>query len=179
LKEAAVAVRSRDLRLILTDVDGVLTDGTLWFSADGAESKGFHARDGLAAKLAMAAGLELGMISGRSSDVVSRRARELGIEIVLQGIKDKKARVEQLLAERGLAWTNVAYIGDDVVDTACMNAAALSAAPADAPLDIRAQAFMITDAAGGHGAFREFVEAILRARGDWERVIAPYGATAL
>jgi 3-deoxy-D-manno-octulosonate 8-phosphate phosphatase (KDO 8-P phosphatase) len=179
MKEAALAVRCRDLRLILTDVDGVLTDGTLWIAPDGSERKGFHSRDGLGFHLARAGGLETGMVSGRSSDVVTRRAKELGVEIVLQGIRDKKDAVQKLLDARGLTWPNVAFIGDDLVDVGAMNAAALSAAPADAPMEVRAQAFMITEAAGGRGCFREFVEAILRARGDWDRVALEYfGAPA-
>lgn len=172
MKEPALSVRTRDVRLILADVDGVLTDGRLWLTADGNEMKAFHARDGLAFELARAAGLDIGLVSGRTSDIVAQRAQDLGASVVLQGIHDKKSAVDALLHERGLTWRNVAYIGDDLVDVAVMEAAALSAAPADAPLEVRGQAFMVTEARGGHGCFREFVEAIIRARGEWEAVSA-------
>lgn len=179
MKEGALAVRCRELRLILTDVDGVLTDGVLWVAADGNEMKAFHVRDGLAFHLARAAGLEVGIVSGRTSDLVARRAGELGAAIVLQGVADKKQAVERLLEQRSLGWQNVAFIGDDLHDVGVMNAAALSAAPADAPLEVRGQAFMITEAGGGRGCFREFVEAILRARDEWDRVVAPLLGTSL
>jgi 3-deoxy-D-manno-octulosonate 8-phosphate phosphatase (KDO 8-P phosphatase) len=176
LKADALAARCRGLRLVLSDVDGVMTDGTILLLPGGGEAKAFHVRDGLAVVLARRAGLRVGILSGRASEVVTRRAAELGIDLVRQGIADKAAAFAEILAAEKIAAHEVAYIGDDVNDLAVMNAAGLSAAPADAPLEVRAQAFMITDARGGAGCLREFLEAILRAREEWDGLVA--GITA-
>ncbi len=176
MKDEALAARCRALKLLLSDVDGVMTDGTLLLLPDGREAKAFHVRDGLAVALARRAGLRTGILSGRSSDAVSQRAAELGMDLVRQGVTDKAAALATILAELQLRPEQVAYIGDDLGDLPVLSQVGLSAAPADAPLEVRLQAFMVTDAQGGHGCLREFVEAILRARGDWERVVAPFGA---
>jgi 3-deoxy-D-manno-octulosonate 8-phosphate phosphatase (KDO 8-P phosphatase) len=160
-------------------VDGVMTDGTVHLTADGTESKAFHVRDGLAVVLAQRAGLKTGIVSGRSSDVVARRAAELGLAVVRQGVSDKRRAFHEILEEEGLAAHEAAYIGDDVTDLPVFAEAGLSAAPGDAPLEVRARAFMVTSAPGGRGCLREFVEAILRARGDWDRVLAEMGVEAL
>ena len=176
MKDRALAERCRALRLILTDVDGVMTDGTLLLLPDGREAKAFHVRDGLGIVLAHRAGLRTGLLSGRASEVVAQRAAELGMAVVRQGARDKNAAFHEILAEQGLAPREVAFIGDDVNDLPVMQAVGLTGAPADAPLEVRGQAFMVMDAPGGHGCLREFIEAILRARGDWERVVASLGA---
>ena len=177
MKDEALAARCRGLRLVLTDVDGVLTDGTVLLLPDGGEAKAFHIRDGLAVVLAHRVGLRTGILSGRSSEAVSRRARELGIGIVRQGISDKAAAFAEILAAEGLAPHQAAYMGDDVNDLPVMVQAGLSAAPADAAFEVRAQAYMVTESRGGHGCFRELVEAILRARGEWEGLMASIGAS--
>jgi 3-deoxy-D-manno-octulosonate 8-phosphate phosphatase (KDO 8-P phosphatase) len=169
-KAEALADRCRRLKLVLSDVDGVMTDGTVLFLPGGGEARSFHVRDGLGVVLAHRAGLRTGIVSGRSSLDVEHRARELGIVIVRQGVADKAAALGEVLAEQALAAHEVAYIGDDVNDLAVMRAVGLSAAPADAPFEVRAAAEMVTQAAGGRGCLREFLEAILRARGDWDRV---------
>ena len=171
MKDEALAARCRGLRLIVSDVDGVLTDGTVLLLPEGGEAKAFHVRDGLAVVLAHRAGLQVALLSGRSSDAVSRRARELGIGVVRQGVSDKSAAFAEILAALGLRPHEAAYIGDDVNDLPPMLQAGLSGAPADAAFEVRAQAFMALDARGGHGCFREFVEAILRARGQWDALI--------
>ena len=176
MKDEALAARCRALKLLLTDVDGVMTDGSVLLLPDGAEAKAFHVRDGLAVVLAQRAGLRTGLISGRVSEPVARRAAELGMTVVRQGVGDKRRVFREVLAEHGLRPEEVAYIGDDVNDLPVLAEAGLSAAPADAPLEVRLQAFMVTEAAGGRGCLREFVEAILRARGDWDRVLASYRA---
>ena len=176
MKDQALAARCRSLRLVLTDVDGVMTDGTFLLLPDGGEAKSFHVRDGLGVVLARRAGLRFGVLSGRSSDSVLRRAAELGIEVVRQGVGDKAAALREIVAAEGIVPSQVAYIGDDVNDLAVMAEVGLSAAPADAPLEVRAQAFMVTDARGGHGALREFLEAILRARGEWDGLVAGIAA---
>jgi len=176
-KDEALAERCRALKLILADVDGVMTDGTVLLLPDGGEAKAFHTRDGLAVVLAHHVGLRTGLVSGRVSEVVARRAAELRMAVVRQGVRDKGAALREILAEQGLSAHEVAYIGDDVNDLPIMNAVALSAAPADAPLEVRSEAFMVMDAGGGRGCLREFVEAILRARGDWERAAAVVGTS--
>lgn len=175
MKDEALADRCRALKLILTDVDGVMTDGTILLLADGTEAKAFHVRDGLAIVLAHRAGLKTGILSGRESRAVALRAAELGMAVVRQGISDKAKALDEILASEGLAHHEVAYIGDDVNDLPVMQAVSLSASPADAPLEVRTQAFMVMEAAGGKGCLREFVESILRARGDWDRVLESMG----
>jgi 3-deoxy-D-manno-octulosonate 8-phosphate phosphatase (KDO 8-P phosphatase) len=172
VKDAALAARCRRLRLVLSDVDGVMTDGTVLLLPGGHEGKSFHVRDGLGVVLAHRAGLWTGMLSGRRSEASAQRAAELGMKVVRQGVADKAAGLREILEELQLEPDQVAYIGDDVNDLPVMERVGLSAAPSDAPLEVRGQAFMVTDAAGGRGCLREFLEAILRARGDWERVVA-------
>ena len=174
-KDQALAERCRGIELILTDVDGVMTDGTVLLFPDGTEAKAFHVRDGLGVTLAHRVGLRTGLISGRSSESVTRRAAELGMAVVRQGVKDKGAALREVLAEQGLTARQVAYIGDDIVDLPILTEVALSAAPADAAFEVKAQVYMIMQARGGRGCLREFVEAILRARGDWERAAAAIG----
>ena len=171
MKAEALAQRCRRVRLVLSDVDGVMTDGTLLLLPGGGEAKAFHIRDGLALVLARRAGLRTGILSGRCSEAVTRRAAELAVDVVRQGVSDKAAALGEILSAEGLEAAEVAYIGDDVNDLALMRRTGLSAAPADAPFEVRAQADMVTEAAGGHGCLREFVEAILRARGDWDRLV--------
>jgi len=177
MKDEALAARCRCLKLLLTDVDGVMTDGSVLLLPDGGEAKAFNIRDGLGVVLAHRAGLRTGIVSGRASEVVSRRAAELGMSVVRQGVSDKGAALREILAEQDLRAEEVAYIGDDVNDLPILTEVGLSAAPADAALEVRLQAFMVTEARGGRGCLREFVEAVLRARGDWERVLPGHGAS--
>jgi 3-deoxy-D-manno-octulosonate 8-phosphate phosphatase (KDO 8-P phosphatase) len=178
MKSEALAERCKALKLILTDVDGVLTDGTVLLMPDGREAKSFHIRDGLGIVLAHRVGLRTGILSGRRSEAVVRRAAELGMSILLQGIDDKAGAFRELLAAEKLEPHEVAYMGDDVADLPVMMEAGLSGAPADAAIEVRNQAYMITTAAGGKGCLREFIEAILRARGDWDPIIESMTAVA-
>lgn len=173
MKDEALAARCRGLKLILSDVDGVMTDGTVLLLPDGREGKAFHVRDGLGVALAHRAGLRTGVITGRTSETVSRRTAELEMTVVRQGVGDKGAELADILREEGLEAREIAYIGDDVNDLPVLTEVGLSAAPADAPMEVRLQAFMVMDARGGQGCLREFIEAILRARGDWDPVSAP------
>lgn len=175
MKDAALAERCRAIKLLLSDVDGVLTDGTILLLPDGQEAKAFHIRDGLGIVLAHHAGLRTGLVSGRDSQVVARRAQELGMAVVRQGVRDKAAALREILAEQQLEAHEVAYIGDDLNDLPLLAEVGLTAAPADAPHEVRAEVYMVLSAAGGRGCLREFVEAILRARGDWERAAAAIG----
>jgi 3-deoxy-D-manno-octulosonate 8-phosphate phosphatase (KDO 8-P phosphatase) len=175
LKSEALAERCKALKLILTDVDGVLTDGTVLLLPDGREAKAFHIRDGLGIVLAHRVGLRTGMLSGRRSEAVARRGAELGMSILLQGIENKAAAFREVLAAEGLEPHEVAFMGDDVSDLPVLTEVGLSGAPADAVIEVRNAAYMITTAAGGHGCLREFIEAILKARGDWDRLLASMG----
>lgn len=175
MRDEALAGRCRRLKLLLTDVDGVLTDGTLLFLSDGSEAKAFHVRDGLGLVLARRAGLRTGILTGRTSAVVARRAAELEMTVLRQGARDKLAAFREILAEEGLISEEVAYVGDDLNDLGVMAEVGLSAAPADAAPEVRARAFVVTEAPGGRGCLRELVEAILRARGDWERAVGLLG----
>ena len=120
MKDQALAARCRNLRLVLSDVDGVMTDGTVLLLPDGGEAKAFHVRDGLGIVLARRAGLRVGILSGRSSDTFARRAAELGIEIVRQGVTDKAAALREIVAAEGIVPSQVAYMGDDVNDLGVM-----------------------------------------------------------
>ena len=171
MSEQTIVRRCRALRLVLTDVDGVLTDGTLVLLPAGQEAKVFHVRDGLAVGLAHAAGLQTGLVTGRESQVVERRAAELGMGVVRQGASDKAHAFHSILEELHLQAREVAYIGDDLNDLPVLREVGLSAAPADAPLEVRSEVFLVTEAAGGRGAYREFVEAILKAQGTWDRAL--------
>lgn len=175
MTDEPLAARCRALKLLLTYVDGVMTDGTVLLLPDGGEARAFNIRDGLGIVLARRAGLRVGILSGRSSEAVSRRAAELGMSVVRQGVQDKGAALVEILAEQELRAEEVAYIGDDVNDLPVITQVGLSAAPADAPFEVRNAAFMVTEAPGGRGCLREFLEAILRARGDWERVLGDIG----
>ncbi len=170
MKDEALATRCRRLRLLLSDVDGVMTDGTVFVLPDGGEARAFHIRDGLGIVLAQQAGLRVGLLSGRTSETVARRAAELGITLVRQGVTYKGRALREILSAEGLAPEEVAYMGDDVNDLPVFGQVGLSAVPADAPFEVRTRADMVTEAGGGRGCLREFIEAILRARGDWERL---------
>ncbi len=176
MKDAQLAERCRALKLILSDVDGVMTDGTLLVLPDGREAKAFHVRDGMAIVMAHAVGLRTGLLSGRTSEIVEQRASELRMAVVRQGIRDKGNALREILATEALRAEEVAYVGDDLNDLPVFAEVGLSAAPADAAFEVRAQAFMVLSTAGGRGCLREFIEAILRARGDFERAAAAFGA---
>ena len=167
--------RAARVRLVIFDVDGVLTDGSLYLGDDGQEYKAFHSRDGHGMKMLQAAGVEIGIITGRSSEVVRLRMASLGIEQVYQGQLDKRVAYERMKADLGLTDSEVAYVGDDVNDLPVFAQVGLSAAPADAPLEVRSEAVMSLSANGGRGCVREFVEAILRARGQWDEALATIG----
>jgi 3-deoxy-D-manno-octulosonate 8-phosphate phosphatase (KDO 8-P phosphatase) len=171
---ASIERRAARIKLLLMDCDGVLTDGRLTLLPDGDEQKSFHARDGHGIVLLHRAGLKSGIISGRSSSFVQRRARELGIEYVLQGCLDKIKDFEELLAQAAVSENEVAFIGDDVTDIPLMQRSELAVAVADAADETRSVAHYVTRLAGGHGAVREVVELILKAQGRWTELMRRY-----
>jgi YrbI family 3-deoxy-D-manno-octulosonate 8-phosphate phosphatase len=166
--------RCRAIELILTDVDGVLTDGGVVVDNQGIEAKRFNIRDGLGVKLWQKAGYRLGVLSQRSSQGLKVRAAELGIAIVRQGIPDKLAALKQVLSELRMTRPQVCYLGDDLPDLPVVRAVGLGVAVADACTELREAAHYTTAAAGGGGAIRETVELILKAQGRWGDVIQIY-----
>jgi 3-deoxy-D-manno-octulosonate 8-phosphate phosphatase (KDO 8-P phosphatase) len=164
--------KAAKIRLLLLDVDGVLTDGT--FVPGETESKRFHSRDGIGLILARKAGWKLGLISGRRSTVVEARARELEMHFVRLGAKDKLACLDEALAQESLARNEVAYMGDDLPDLPVLMRVGLSATVADAPIEIRSRVDYVTRARGGHGAVRELVERVLLATGQLDELIQSY-----
>ena len=161
--------------MLLFDVDGVLTDGSIEVHDDGSESKSFFIRDGAALVWARREGLKIGLLSGRSSAATTRRAAELGIAIVVQGVTDKGAACSEILEAHGMADLDVAYMGDDLLDLPVLARAGLSAAPADAVDEVKARVHWVSVHAGGRGAVREFIELILKARGRWTTTVHAIG----
>ncbi|MDE3156823.1 MAG: hypothetical protein KGN76_17115 [Acidobacteriota bacterium] len=166
--------RARRIRLLLFDVDGVLTDGTILLSPDGTEAKRFNIRDGTGIVWAQRAGLRTGVLSGRASQATVHRARQLGMPIIYQGVSDKLEAFGQILAEEGLDAAEVAYMADDLLDLPVLGRVGLSAAPANAAPDVRARVDWVSEAPGGAGAARQFIEAVLQAQGLWDGVLHTY-----
>ena len=166
--------RCRPIRLILSDVDGVLTDGGIVFDNQGIETKRFHVRDGMGIRLWQKAGYRFGLITHRSSNIVKMRVAELGIEIIRQGIDDKLTAMRGILAELRLTPAQVCYIGDDLPDLPVVRAVGLGVAVADACAELRQAAHYVTTLPGGAGAVRETIELILKAQARWEDLIQAY-----
>ena len=166
--------RARRVRMVIFDVDGVLTDGRLWYGPGGEELKAFHAFDGHGVKLLQLAGLETALISGRQSAAVAERSRELGIEHVIQGADDKRAAFRSLLRRVRMKQEATAYMGDDVVDLPVLKRCGFACAPREAPQDVRHAAHFIPMASAGYGAAREVCEFILEAQGKLGRVLARF-----
>ncbi len=169
--------RCQSIRLLLLDVDGVLTDGSLYIDDDGRELKRFHVRDGLAVKLWKEAGGQVGIVSGRRTPAVDHRAAELGIEPVWQGVSDKAELIGRILEELRLSPAQLAYIGDDLPDLGAIQLAGLGITVADAPVEVRTAADYVTVAVGGQAAVREVVELILTAQGRWAGLLSQFDST--
>ncbi|HEY0377156.1 MAG TPA: HAD hydrolase family protein [Pyrinomonadaceae bacterium] len=171
---AEIERRAARVKLLLMDCDGVLTDGRITLLENGDEEKSFHTRDGHGIVLLHRAGLSSGIISGRTSSLVQRRARELGMRYVRQGTWDKIKDFSELLAEAGVTEDEVAFVGDDVTDIPLMQHSELAVAVADAVAETRAAAHYVTQLPGGHGAIREVAELILKAQGRWSELMKRY-----
>jgi len=161
-----VRLQAADIRLLVLDVDGVLTDGSLPFDAKGGECKVFHVRDGYGLRRILETGIEVALISGRKSVPVIKRAKELGIRHVFLGVKDKLATLNELSDELAISHEYIACVGDDVPDLACMQSAGLAIAVADAHPDLDAVADWHTHLGGGKGAVREVCDLLLSAHSD-------------
>lgn len=162
------------IRLLILDVDGVLTDGRIVYDQQQGEAKSFHVRDGLGIKLWQRTGREVAIITGRTSIAVARRADELGIKHLLQGVDDKLDALRQLLDKTGLTPEQVAAIGDDLPDWPLALTCARFIAPADACAELRQSAHFVTHTPGGAGAVREGIEWLLRELGEWPSLIASF-----
>lgn len=166
--------KAQRVRIAIFDVDGVLTDGTLYYSDTGAEIKAFHVRDGQGMKMLQASGVQTAIITSRRSQAVALRARDLGIELLHQGVTDKLATCRTLLAHLSLETAAAAYIGDDLVDLTVMKLCGLAATVPEAPIAVRRHAHYVTAARGGHGAAREWCELIMHAQGTLEAQLSGY-----
>ena len=155
------------IRLVLLDVDGVLTDGRIWYGPDGDQGRAFHVRDGLAMKAAQAAGLAVGIITGRDTAATARRAAELGLDELHQGKRKKLPVWQEILERRGLEDADVCYMGDDLLDLPLLERCGLAAAPSDAVPEVLSVAHWTATRAGGDGCVRELFETLLRARDAW------------
>lgn len=173
MNQDAIA-RARRIKLIAFDIDGIMTDGTLFFGDDGQEYKGFNSLDGHGLKMLKGTGVELAIITGRTSRVVEHRAKNLGIDILHQGAHDKLAVYEALCKELNIACEDTAYMGDDVVDLPVMRRSGLAITVPAAPDLVKAYSHYITVRQAGRGAVREACEAIMRAQGTLDTALAPY-----
>ncbi len=161
------------IQLILSDVDGVMTDGRIIFDNAGVETKVFHVRDGLGIKLWQRSGFHFGIVTSRTSQIVRLRAAELGIHHVRQGFDEKLPAALEIMGQLGVAAAQVCYIGDDLPDLPVMRAIGLAVAPVDACVDVKQAASWVTLAGGGAGCVRELIERLLRAKSRWEEHTRP------
>jgi len=162
------------ISLLLLDVDGVLTDGTIIYDDSNIETKMFNAKDGMGIRLLMDNGIQVGIVTGRASSALRNRCKNLGITMIFDGIQDKAQALKQIMLQTGKASQEIAFMGDDLPDLPIMNRVGLSVAVADAHEHVRAQAGLVASADGGKGAVREICEAILQAKGLWHNILNTY-----
>lgn len=162
------------IKLLALDVDGVLTDGTINIGDNGEIFKGFNAKDGLGISCALRSGLQVAIITGRKSEIIHKRAAELGIVLLCEGVKDKYSELIRLTEELRLTKEEVAYMGDDLNDLPAFRAAGITFAPEDAVPEVTQRASIVVSKCGGRGAVREVVENILKAQHKWEALVATY-----
>ena len=162
------------IKLLALDVDGVLTDGTIYISPAGEVFKGFNAKDGMGISCALRNNLQIAVITGRQSPIVERRCEELGIKLFMQGVKDKRLALQKMAQELGLTREEIAYMGDDLNDIPAFKASGLNFVSADGSIEVLAVADIITKAKGGCGAVREAITMILAAQDNWEQIVNSY-----
>jgi 3-deoxy-D-manno-octulosonate 8-phosphate phosphatase (KDO 8-P phosphatase) len=170
-----LTARAKDVDLLILDVDGVLTDGGLYYGPEGEALKRFNVRDGHGLVLARATGLRAAILTGRRSRIVEARGAELGISPISQGNKDKVAGLARLLEEAKVPASRAGYVGDDLNDLGPMLQVRFRACPADACAEVRANSHYVAEACGGHGAVREILELLLKAQGRWDDALAAMG----
>lgn len=171
---ADVVARASRVKLMIFDVDGILTDGSLHFGPDGEALKTFNVLDGHGIKLLQQSGVVTAIISARQSPIVIKRATDLGIMYLRQGVHDKRAAFEQLLAERGASHESCGFIGDDVIDLPILSRVGFAASVPNGHIEVRKRVHYVTQASGGRGAAREICDLILHAQGNYEAALAPY-----
>jgi 3-deoxy-D-manno-octulosonate 8-phosphate phosphatase (KDO 8-P phosphatase) len=174
MDQSELQQRAERIKLLLMDCDGVLTDGRIWILENGEDQKAFHTRDGLGIDLLHRAGLKSGIISGRTSSALERRAQSLGVSYLWQGRDDKRQAFADTLAQAQVTKEEIAFIGDDLTDLPLMGQSGLAIAVADAAAEVRERAHYVTEAKGGHGAVREAIELILKAQGRWDDLVKAY-----
>lgn len=174
MRSKKLEVKAAGIKLILLDVDGVLTDGAVVVYGDGSESKRFGIRDGIALVWAQRAGIQVGLLSARHSPTTTARAAQLGITLVHQGVSSKADAYDQIVGDMVLNDDQVAYMGDDIVDLAVLKRVGLSSAPANAVAEVRSRVDFVATRPGGDGAVRELVELILRTQNRWDALVASY-----
>src|SRR5262245_1933305 len=168
--------RARRIKLMIFDVDGVLTDGRLWYGADGREMKSFHSLDGHGVKMLVESGVKCAILSGRKSPAVAKRAKEIGIALVRQGIAEKGAEFARLLKRLRLEASAAGYMGDDLVDVPVLRRCGFACAPREAPEQVRGCAHYVCSTPAGAGAVRELCEFVMRAQGTFEQRLQGYFA---
>lgn len=166
--------RARRVRLMIFDVDGVMTDGRLWYGAQGEALKAFHSLDGHGIKMLIASGVSAAILSGRRSAAVALRARELGIAHVLQGIEEKRTAFERLLGELAIAPEHAGFMGDDLMDLPVLRRCGFACAPLSAPQAIRRHVHYVPENGAGFGAVREVCELVMRAQDTWQHALETY-----
>jgi len=171
MKNPELSEKLKCIQLLLLDVDGVLTNGAIIYRDDGSETKSFNVKDGLGLKLAIQAGIKVGVVTGRKSPALGHRCRDLGIRYSFEGIQDKVKILQKITEQTGIAPEHTAFMGDDLPDLSLMRRVGLSIAVADAHKMVLKKADWTTSASGGCGAVREVCEALLKARGEWEKLI--------
>jgi len=174
LSEPALAQRLQAVKAVMLDVDGVLTDGGIYYDPTGREIKRFHVADGLGMELLRHAGIRVVILSGRVAEAITRRAAELRVTDCYQGVRDKKAQIERLRQQWQMKADELLYVGDDLNDLPAFEAVGVRVAVANADAMLKAQAHYVTKATGGNGAVREVSEWLLKARGDWEKAVEAY-----
>lgn len=174
LSTESLTASLQKIKLLALDVDGVLTDGSIYISPAGEVFKGFNAKDGMGISCALRSGLQIAVITGRQSPIVERRCEELGITLLQQGVKDKRLALQQMAQKLGLVREEIAYMGDDLNDIPAFKASGLNLVPADAAIEVMAVADIITKASGGRGAVREAITMILAAQDNWNVIVNSY-----
>ena len=174
LSTESLTASLQKIKLLALDVDGVLTDGSIYISPAGEVFKGFNAKDGMGISCALRSGLQIAVITGRQSPIVERRCEELGITLLQQGVKDKRLALQQMTQKLGLVREEIAYMGDDLNDIPAFKASGLNLVPADAAIEVMAVADIITKASGGRGAVREAITMILAAQDNWNVIVNSY-----
>jgi 3-deoxy-D-manno-octulosonate 8-phosphate phosphatase (KDO 8-P phosphatase) len=179
LSDLQLASHARSVRLLVLDVDGVLSDGQLYFGNQGEEIKAFNSLDGHGIKMLQSTGVKVAIVTGRTSNIVAQRAQQLGIELLLQGREDKLTALQQLTQHLHLDWSQMAYMGDDLPDLAAIIKVGLGITVPNAANAMSLHSQYVTQRCGGQGAVREVCDLIMQAQGTWDTALAPYLNTQL